>query len=136
MSVYTAMYAILLSQMGGSYMKEDLTATNFDSPEGVEAFKMWTGFYSMYGLPYQFDFFNRFRTGEMPLGFAAYTIYNKLAMSARRSKECGKCCRSRGLKARRQAPEPNRFGRAAMLMLRIRDPEQAWVRDCSRGEAR
>lgn len=128
MSVYTAMYAILLSQMGGSYMKDDLTATYFDSPEGVEAFKMWTGFYSMYGLPYQFDFFNRFRTGEMPLGFAAYTIYNKLAMSAPEIKGMWEMLPIPGLEnsdgsIRNQTVS----GGMAMLMLKnTENPEQAW----------
>lgn len=128
MSMYTAIYAILLSQMGGTYMKDDLSATNFDSPEGVEAFKMWTGFYSMYGLPYQFEFFNRFRTGEMPLGFAAYTLYNKLAMGAPEIKGMWEMLPIPGFEnSDGSIRNQSCAGGTAMLMMKdAKNPEQAW----------
>ncbi|MHB1453071.1 MAG: extracellular solute-binding protein [Saccharofermentanales bacterium] len=82
MSTNNGIFAMLIKQMGGSYFKDDLSKTEFDSAVSVEAFKKWTGFYSKYGLPYQFDFFNRFRTGEMPVGLDSYTMFNKLAIGA------------------------------------------------------
>jgi ABC-type glycerol-3-phosphate transport system substrate-binding protein len=39
-------------------------------------------FYNNYGLPKDFNFNNRFRTGEMPIGIADYTTYNLLSVAA------------------------------------------------------
>ena len=56
--------------------------TLIDSEAGIAAFKTYTSFYNSYGLPPMFDFLNRFRSGEMPLGIANYTNYNTLTVSA------------------------------------------------------
>lgn len=76
------MYATLLFQNGADFYTEDLTAVTFDSAEGVAAFNTWTGFFSQYGFPLTFDFYNRFRSGEMPIGIAAYTTYTMLQTAA------------------------------------------------------
>lgn len=75
-------FATLLLQKGGSYFNEDLSQTGFDSKAAVEAFYQWTEFYSMRGMPLVFDFFNRFRTGEIPIGIAPYTVYNQIYAAA------------------------------------------------------
>jgi len=75
-------FATLLLQKGGSYYNEDLSGTGFDSMEAVDAFYQWTEFYTMRGMPLVFDFFNRFRTGEIPIGIAPYTLYNQLYAAA------------------------------------------------------
>lgn len=82
MATNTSIFAMLIKQNGGTYLKDDLSQTLFDSSVSVEAFKMWTGFYSSYGIPYQYDFYNRFRTGEMPIGLDSYTLFNKLSIGA------------------------------------------------------
>ena len=33
-------------------------------------------------MPIDYDFYNRFRSGEIPIGIEAYTMYNKLAVAA------------------------------------------------------
>lgn len=76
------MFATLLFQNGGSFYTEDQTATAFDSEEAVSAFQMWTSFFSRYGFPISYDFYNRFRSGEMPIGIAAYTTYTMLESAA------------------------------------------------------
>ena len=76
------MYATLLYQNGGSFFTEDLRQTRFDSEEAVDAFVTWTNFFSRYGFPLSFDFYNRFRSGEMPIGIAAYTTYTMLESAA------------------------------------------------------
>lgn len=43
---------------------------------------MWTRFYTDYSFPLTYDFYNRFRTGEMPLGLAPYSMYNTLSALA------------------------------------------------------
>lgn len=73
----------LVFQLGGSYYKgNDWKETAFDSPEVLSAFKQWTEFFTKYTLPVAYDFYSRFRTGEMPLGIAPYTMYNQLNVSA------------------------------------------------------
>ncbi|MBS4178998.1 extracellular solute-binding protein [Lederbergia citrea] len=75
-------FTMMLFQKDGALYKDDHTATALDSEMSMEAFKDWTRLYTNYKLPLQFDFPNRFRTGEMPLGIADYTFYNHLSVSA------------------------------------------------------
>lgn len=52
--------------------------------EGVamETFKNLTDFFTAYKLPASVDFANRFRTGEIPIGIADYTEYNRFELLA------------------------------------------------------
>jgi ABC-type glycerol-3-phosphate transport system substrate-binding protein len=52
-------------------------------PEALAAFKEWTGLYTNYRIPKYADFFNRFKTGEMPIGIADYWTYVLLSTAAR-----------------------------------------------------
>uniref|UniRef100_A0A7C5V0J3 Extracellular solute-binding protein n=1 Tax=Caldicellulosiruptor owensensis TaxID=55205 RepID=A0A7C5V0J3_9FIRM len=76
------LFPTLLLQFGGSFYDKTKTRTLLDRPEAVAAFKTWTDFYTKYNLPLIYDFYNRFRTGEMPIGIAPYTTYNLLATAA------------------------------------------------------
>jgi len=78
----TPVFEMLLYQNGGQYYKKDGIATDLNSPIGIEAFKKWTELYNNYKLPAEFDFVNRFRTGDMPLGIADYTTYNTMTIFA------------------------------------------------------
>ncbi|HJD24684.1 MAG TPA: extracellular solute-binding protein [Firmicutes bacterium] len=75
-------FEALLYQKGGQFYTDDLSATTFDQPVSLEAFKTWTDLYTKYSLPLVFDFFSRFRTGEMPMAIMPYTQVNYLAVSA------------------------------------------------------
>ncbi|MGN0752917.1 MAG: extracellular solute-binding protein [Aristaeellaceae bacterium] len=75
-------YSTLLYQMGGSYYKDDLSATRFEEEVALDAFKMFTSFYADYSLAQTYDFYNRFRSGQMPLAIADYTEYNRLQVAA------------------------------------------------------
>jgi len=72
----------LLYQKGGSLYTEDGKRTLLDSEEAVEAFEFFTRFYTHYSLPSQYDFVNRFRTGEMPIGIQDYSNFNVLSVFA------------------------------------------------------
>lgn len=72
----------LVFQRGGGFYKEDLSATRFDEEVVIQAFCDWTELYTQYSLLLEYDMFNRFRTGEMPIAFAAYTTYNQIAFAA------------------------------------------------------
>ena len=78
----SASFSNLLYQNGGSYFNEEMTEVEFDSDIAVEALIQHTEFFTKYGFPQSYDFSNRFRTGEMPIGIAAYTIYTTLKYTA------------------------------------------------------
>ena len=77
-----AVFEMLLLQHGGAVFNDDITEITLTTPEAVAAFTQWTDLYSQYGLPLYFDFFNRFRSGEMPMGIAALSFYNQVAIAA------------------------------------------------------
>ena len=76
------LFTAFLYQNGGTIMNEDGTRAVLDSPEAIEAFTTWTNLFVDMGLPLSYDFYSRFRTGEMPLAIQSYTQYNLLMTSA------------------------------------------------------
>lgn len=75
-------FIALLYQNGGTMYNDTLTKSTLASEAGIKAFEMYTRFYSHYGLPVAYDFANRFRSGEMPIGMQDYDTYNTLAVLA------------------------------------------------------
>ncbi len=72
----------LLFQRGGNYYNKELTQTLFDQPEAYESFEQWAEFYSKYGVERSVDFLNRFRSGDVPIGYGSYSFYNTLMATA------------------------------------------------------
>ncbi len=72
----------LIYQNGGRIYDDDGKKTLIDEESGVTAFKLYTSLYNDSGLPTVFDFVSRFRSGEMPIGIANYSVYNTLVVSA------------------------------------------------------
>lgn len=60
----------------------DAMETTIASQEGIEAFEFYTKLFTNYKLDKQYDFNNRFRSGEMPIGCADYSNFNTLAVFA------------------------------------------------------
>ncbi len=76
-------YKVFLYQMDGELYADDGMRINLDSNVALEAFNTMCNMFTMYSFPYKYDFANRFRTGEMPIGFATYTAtYNQLKVFA------------------------------------------------------
>jgi ABC-type glycerol-3-phosphate transport system substrate-binding protein len=75
-------FNMLLLQRGGKYYTDDGKRCILNNEEGISAFREWTNLYILYGIPLYYDFFNRFRTGEMPLGIVNYTLYNAFKVAA------------------------------------------------------
>ena len=74
---------IFIYQMGGELFADNGMRINLDSNVALTAFESMCAMFTMYSFPYQYDFANRFRTGEMPIGFADYTgTYNQLKVFA------------------------------------------------------
>ena len=71
-------YQTYLYQMGGDMWADDGMRINLDSNKALEAFEMSCNMFTQYSLNVSYDFANQFRTGEMPIGIADYTIYNTL----------------------------------------------------------
>lgn len=75
-------FATLMLQQGLNFYNEELTQTNFDNQIAIDAFEMWTEFYTKYSFQQTYDALTRFRTGEMPVVIQGYTFYNTLAVTA------------------------------------------------------
>lgn len=76
------LYTTLLLQNNGTLYTEDQKTTKLASAESIKAFELTTRMFIDYGLPVSFDFYNRFRSGEMPLGIASYAMCTQLAVTA------------------------------------------------------
>lgn len=77
-----SMFAALLMQSGGQFYRNHDRESDLDSKPALEAFKRWTEYYTDYKLEREYDFANRFRTGQMPIGISDYTTYNQLSVFA------------------------------------------------------
>ncbi len=75
-------FAPFLFQNGGDFYTENGARSALDSPEAMEAMRMWTGLFTNYRIAKQADFYNRFRSGEMPIGVADYSTYILLSTAA------------------------------------------------------
>lgn len=75
-------FETFLYQSGTTFYTEDLSRSTFDTNEALTAFGNWTDLYTKYSLPLIFDFFNRFRSGEMAMGIMPYNQVNYLYSAA------------------------------------------------------
>jgi len=75
-------FTMLLYQHGGQYYNENKTRSALDREEAINAFRMYTEFYTDYKLDRATSVEERFRTGETPIIIADYTFYNNLQISA------------------------------------------------------
>lgn len=75
-------YAMFLFQKGGELYTKDGKASALNTDAAIDAFEMWTRFYTDYGLLTAFDALTRFRTGETPILIENYGFYNQLSVAA------------------------------------------------------
>jgi ABC-type glycerol-3-phosphate transport system substrate-binding protein len=75
-------FAPFLFQYGGDFYNKDGSHAALESPQAMQAIKMWTGLYTNYKISKDANFYNRFRTGEMPIGVADYSTYVLLSTAA------------------------------------------------------
>ncbi len=74
-------FSMLLFQTDGNYYEGEGERSALDHENSMQAFSRWTDFYTSYKFPLQYDFMNRFRLGEMPIGIAPYNMYNLLTVA-------------------------------------------------------
>lgn len=75
-------FSPFLFQLGGEYYRENGKVSALDSPIAMNAMKMWTELFTNYKINKDANFYNRFRTGEMPIGIADYSTYVLLSTAA------------------------------------------------------
>ena len=75
-------FKTFLYQYGGQLYADDLSKAALDTQVAYEAFTDAVDMYTDYSLPQSYDFMNRFRTGEIPMAIATYTVYNNLTYAA------------------------------------------------------
>lgn len=75
-------YAMFLYQNGGKFYNESYSKAVLSEKVAIDSFYKWTYFYSNYKIPLSYDFLNRFRLGEIPLGIADYSTFNSLSVFA------------------------------------------------------
>lgn len=69
-------------QHGAAFYTEDGLRSGLDTPEAYQAFKESTELYTNYGIPVTANFYNRFRSGEMPMGIGSFTDYIQISVAA------------------------------------------------------
>ena len=69
-------------QMGGQFYNDKKDTVLLAGDIGYKAFMQWLEFYKEYGFSLYKDDYNRFRTGEMPLVIASFSLYNQLTAAA------------------------------------------------------
>lgn len=77
-----SIYPTLLIQNGGRLYNDNHSQVELLSEVSIDTFTQWTDFYTKYGLPKTYDFFNRFRLGLMPMAIQNYTLYANLTAAA------------------------------------------------------
>lgn len=124
----TDVFGTLLYQNGGSYYNEDGSASALDSALSISCFKQYTEFFTSYGCLVTFDFSNRFRTGEMPLGLADYTAYNQLSVFAPEIKGLWGFTDIPGIEKEDGTIDHTALsaGSASVIISNAKDPEAAW----------
>lgn len=75
-------YTMFLYQEGGSVYVGNDTESGMGSAAALKAFRKYTEIYTDYIQPIAYDFANRFRSGQMPLGVWDFTMYNQLSVFA------------------------------------------------------
>jgi ABC-type glycerol-3-phosphate transport system substrate-binding protein len=75
-------FAPFLFQNGGDLYNKSGERSALDSAKALKSIEMWTHLFTNYKLQKQADFYNRFRSGEMPIGVADYSTYILLSTAA------------------------------------------------------
>lgn len=74
--------AEFLLQYGANFYTEDGMKSALDTPEAYAALKEQSELFTQYAIPVSANFYNRFRTGDMPMGIGSYSTYLQLLSAA------------------------------------------------------
>lgn len=76
------LFPTLLMQFGEDLYAKDHRSTKLSSEMSLKAFEFFTDLYKKYSMPVTYDFYNRFRSGEMPIAIQPYTQYAVISAAA------------------------------------------------------
>lgn len=75
--------APFIYQYGGTLFSSDATKTTIGEENSLNAIKLMTELYTLYGLPQQINnFFDSFRNGSLPIGVSTFDAYVRLSIAA------------------------------------------------------
>ena len=75
--------APFIYQYGGNLFSDDATRTTISEENSLNAIKLMTELYTLYGLPQQIsNFFDNFRNGSLPIGISTFDTYIRLSIAA------------------------------------------------------
>lgn len=75
--------APFIYQYGGTLFSDDATQTTISDEKSLDAIKLMTELYTLYGLPQQINnFFDSFRNGSLPIGISTFDTYVRLSIAA------------------------------------------------------
>jgi len=77
-----SLFPTLTSQRGVPFYNDELTEVNFTDGAVINAFEDMMNYYSEREFPVSYDFFNRFRSGIMPMAIQGYGTYATIAAAA------------------------------------------------------
>lgn len=122
-------YNLFLYQNGGQLYTDDRKKTALDSDSAFRAFDTFIGNYQDYGFPYNINFLNRFRTGEVPVGIGGMADYLTIAYGA--SELVGKWSIAPVPATVNEDGSLNRstgeaLGTVSVIMQTTTEPELAW----------
>ena len=66
---------IFLFQHGGTFYNSDGTHSALGTDRAQAAFKMYSDLYKVYDMPYESNFYTRFRSGQIPVGISSLNTY-------------------------------------------------------------
>ncbi len=79
---YPQDFTQFLFQHEGEFYTSDGMRSALDTEESFRAFQEFTELFTSYGIPAVSNFYNRMRTGEMPMGIGGYGLYIQLSVAA------------------------------------------------------
>lgn len=80
--IATGKYDTFLFQKDGKIFTDDLRESAIGTPQGYQAFLEYCNLFTLYGVPVSANFYNRFRSGEMPIGIVDFTTYMTVRAAA------------------------------------------------------
>ncbi|HQD38560.1 MAG TPA: extracellular solute-binding protein [Candidatus Avimonas sp.] len=121
------MFSILLLQNGGSYYHDNGRRSALNDDPARKAFKTWCEMYNQYGFDLIYDFYTRFRYGEMPIGIANVEFYNTLVGAAPDIKGLWEIAPVPGTKTEHGIDRSiGGSGTALVMFNSAKNPENAW----------
>lgn len=121
-------FMLMLYQRGGELYLNNGEQCNLNSDVALDAFQELCDLFTQYSFPVTYDFANRFRTGEMPLGIQDYTLYNQLTVFAPEIKGLWDFTAVPGYVDENGHVNQTVYGSgtAVMMMRGVQDKELAW----------